>query len=78
MTTAPFDRVARSAHPRLLLLVLLGAAVGLLGTLLAVVGPSVGLPVGGPAARIAILGALVFLAGASGYLAFTVFDRGFD
>lgn len=78
MTAAPLDRIARSAHPRLLLLVLLGGVIGLLGTLFAVVGPAVGLSVGVPAARIAILGALVFLAGASGYLAFSVFDRGFD
>lgn len=78
MTSGPLDRIARSAHPRLLLLMLLGAAVAVLGVVLIVVSPTIDLGNGEIAARIGILGALVFLAGASGYLAFSVFERGFE
>jgi|GEM_PF-4735037 len=78
MTASPLDRIARSAHPRLLLSTLLGAVVALLGAGLSVIAPAVGLGIRETAARIAILGALLFLAGGSGYLAFSVFERGFE
>ena len=67
--------LSRSAHPRLLVLLLAGAAVGLLGSVLLVAGGQ-GLRTLG--FRLAVVGYLAFLAGASGYLAFAVFERGFD
>lgn len=70
------DRLARAAHPRLLLLVLVGAGLVVVGLLLWLLAPTLGL--GDTGARIAILGALVFVLGASGYVAFAVFERAPD
>lgn len=67
----PLGWCARRTHPRLAAFVLLGTAVALVGGLLSVVGLTVGL-------RLAIIGALVFAFGASGYVAFGVFDHGFE
>ena len=57
---------------------LIGASVTVLGVVLLVVAPVIELGIGEGAARVAILGVLVFLAGGSGYLAFSVFERGFE
>ena len=70
--------LAGAAHPRLLALVVLGAAVGVVGTVLAVAGSGQGSGLGDLGFRFAVAGYLVFLLGASGYLAFTVFERGFE
>lgn len=70
------DRLARATHPRLLLLVLVGAGLVVVGLSLWLLAPTVGL--GDSGARIAILGALVFFLGASGYLAFAVFEHAPD
>lgn len=68
----PIGWFARRAYPRLAALVVLGAAVALAGGLLALVGGgTLGL-------RLAALGTLVFAFGGSGYVAFSVFDRGFE
>lgn len=69
--------ITRSAHPRLLTLVVLGAAIGVLGTALSLAGPGPG-ELRGLGTRLAVVGYLVFLLGASGYVAFAVFERGFD
>ena len=75
------DRLAGSltgaAHPRLLVLVVVGAAVGVVGTALVVAG-SGGRGLDALGLRLAVVGYLAFLFGASGYLAFTVFERGFE
>lgn len=68
----PLGWFARRAHPRLAALVLLGGAVALAGGLLALVGgETLGL-------RLVVLGGLVFAFGGSGYVAFSVFERGFE
>lgn len=68
----PLGWFARRSHPRLAALVLVGGAVALAGGLLALVGgETLGL-------RVAILGALVCFFGGSGYVAFSVFERGFE
>ena len=69
-------RLSRFRHPRLVVLVAAGAVVGLVGSILVLVDPAtvdntLGL-------RLATLGYLAFLVGASGYLAFAVFERGLD
>ena len=69
-------RLSRFRHPRLVVLVAAGAVVGLVGSILVLVDPAtvdntLGL-------RLTTLGYLVFLVGASGYLAFAVFERGLD
>lgn len=71
-----FAGLGRFRHPRLVVLVVAGTLVGLVGTLLALLGPASGFASFGP--RLAILGAIVLLFGASGMLAFAVFERGFD
>lgn len=68
------DRLARRRHPRLAVLVLAGGAVGLTGAVLALAG--IGLETLG--LRLGVIGAIAFLLGASGYVAFAVFERGFD
>lgn len=78
MTTgrSVIDRISRARHPRLFVLVLVGAAGVVVGTVLLLAD---GAPrpdsLGG---RVAALGALVLLYGATGYLAFWIFGRGFD
>lgn len=62
---------ARSA-PRLLILVLLGALLVVAGAALALTGS------GSLGPRVLILGGIVLLFGASGYVAIAVFSRGFD
>lgn len=74
----PMGWLSRRAYPRLAVLVVLGAAVGLLGTALVLLG-SGGDAVPGPLGlRLAVVGYLLFLFGATGYVAFAVFSRGFD
>ena len=79
---SPVDRLlrpfARAAHPRLLALVAIGATVGLVGTALALATPGAGSGPGTLGFRLAVVGYLVFLVGGSGYVAFSVFERGFD
>lgn len=72
------DRLLASAHPRLGLLVIVGAVLALVGVGLALLGPSFGPGTRRLGLRLAVLGGLVFLVGASGYVAFAVFERGFD
>lgn len=67
-------RLARRRHPRLAVLVLSGGAVGLTGAGLALAG--VGLETLG--LRLGVIGGLAFLFGASGYVAFAVFEHGFE
>lgn len=71
----PFrEAVARTAHPRLVTALVVGVAIGLLGTTLALAGA-------GPRSiwtRLAIVGYLVALIAGSGYVAFGIFERGFD
>jgi len=65
---------SRRAFPRLAALVVLGAVVAIVGTVLLLVGSGDG----GRAMlgfRLALVGYLVFLFGASGYLAFSLFER---
>lgn len=69
-------RLSRFRHPRLVVLVAVGAVVGLVGSILVLVDPATGDETLG--LRLAILGYLAFLLGASGYLAFAVFERGLD
>lgn len=70
------DRISRARHPRLLVLVLVGAVGVVAGAVLLLAD-------GAPrpdslGVRLAVLGALVLLFGATGYLAFSIFGRGFD
>lgn len=71
-TSGVIEWFSRRAFPRLAALVTVGVAVGLVGTvlLLTASGPSRALGF-----RIAVVGYLVFLFGATGYLAFSVFSR---
>lgn len=74
----PAGRLARRRHPRLATIALVGAVLaiaGLAGWLTA--GP-LGHPYGTDGLRAAFIGLLGFFFGASGYLAFAVFERGFD
>lgn len=66
---------SRRSYPRLAALVVLGAAVGAVGTALLLAGSGAGRTLG---LRLAVVGYLVFLFGASGYLAFSLFSRGFE
>lgn len=70
--------LAGAAHPRLLVLLVVGAAVGVVGTALAIAGSGAGDGLATLGFRMAVVGYLALLFGASGYLAFTVFDRGFE
>jgi hypothetical protein len=73
-----FGTLARTAHPRLLVLAAVGVAAVVLGGVLVLATSG---PAGGPGTlgiRLAIVGALLFLLGASGYVAFAVFERGFE
>lgn len=76
MTTSDdwLGRLARRRHHRLAVLVLAGGAIGLTGAVLALAG--IGLETFG--LRLGAIGAIAFLFGASGYVAFAVFERGFD
>lgn len=67
---------ARASHPGLLALVAVGVAVGVVGTALTLAAPGSGVGSLGP--RLAVVGALVLLLGGSGYVAHSVFERGFD
>lgn len=68
----PLGWFARRAHPRLAAFALIGAAIALVGGLLALTGGErLGI-------RLAVLGAVVFSFGGSGYVAFSVFERGFE
>lgn len=80
MSAGPIDpgRFTRFAHPRLALLGLLGAGLGLLGLVALLSAAPVGHGLGTVGARIAILGGLVLAFATSGYVAFFVFDRGFE
>ena len=69
--------LSRVHHPRLLVLVAIGAAVGGVGTALVLLAPDRGTS-GTLGLRLAVVGYLVFLVGASGYVAFLVFESGFD
>ena len=77
MSDSLLGRLARAAHPRLLVLVIVGTLVGVLGTALLLLAPDRGAQAT-LGRRLAVVGYLVFLIGASGYVAFLVFDRGFD
>lgn len=70
----PHGWLAGQAHPRLAVLVIVGGVVGLVGAALAFVGGGLGTA----GLRLSVLGLLAFLFGASGYVAFAVFERGFD
>lgn len=70
----PLGWFARQSHPRLAALVLLGGAVGFVGALLIFAGVGSGTL----GLRLAVLGALAFFFGASGYVAFAVFEREFE
>lgn len=72
--SGPVDWLAGLAHPRLALLILVGAATVAVGGALALVGPPLGADAGTTAIRMAIAGAIVFLFGATGYLAFSLFE----
>lgn len=72
MSARPRAWLADRAHPRLAALALLGLAAALLGALLVAAG------VGPTGLRLAVVGFIACLVGASGYLAFAVFERGFD
>lgn len=80
MIAGPVDpgRLARFAHPRLAILGLLGTGLGLLGLLVFLTAAPVGHGFGTVGVRIVILGALVLAFAASGYVAFFVFERGFE
>ena len=71
-------RLSRTAHPRLAVVVVLGAAVGVVGTAIAVAGTARGSATATAGVRLAIAGYLLFLLGASGYVAFAVFERAPD
>ena len=71
----PVGWLSRRSYPRLAALVVVGAAVGLLGTALVATGRG---GAGSLGLRLAVLGYLVFLFGASGYVAFSLFSRGFE
>lgn len=71
-------RVLRSEYPRLVLLSIGGAGVGLIGTALVLVGSQVGSSLDEAGLRIAVIGYLAFLVGVSGYVAFAVFENRFD
>ena len=70
--------LAGTAHPRLLVLVVVGAVVGVVGTALAVATPDPTSSFVTLGVRLAVVGYLAFLLGGSGYVAFAVFERGFD
>lgn len=70
----PLGWLAGQAHPRLAVLVIVGAGAGLVGAALALAGGGLGTA----GFRLGVLGLLAFLLGASGYVAFAVFERGFD
>lgn len=72
------DQLARAAHPRLAVLVWLGAAVCLLGLLVLVLGPALGVGARRLGLQLAVVGTIGFLAGGSGYVAFGVFEAGFE
>lgn len=66
--------LVRITHPRLVALVVVGIALGLLGTALTLEGA-------GPRSigtRLAIVGYLVALIAGSGFVAFRIFEHGFD
>lgn len=71
----PMGWLSRRSYPRLAVLVVLGAALGVVGTALVVTGRG---GAGSLGLRLAVVGYLVFLFGGSGYLAFSLFSRGFD
>lgn len=66
------DWLAARRAPRLAIVVLLGALLVAAGAVLALAGTG---PLG---TRVLILGAIVLLFGASGYVSVTVFSRGFE
>lgn len=74
----PLGPLARREHPRLAALVLLGAALGVVGGLLWLTAGPLGHGLGRAGLRLATLGVVVFAFAASGALAFAVFERGFD
>lgn len=76
--TAPFARLSRFAHPRLTVLTIAGTGVGLVGLVLFLTAASVGHGLESTGMRLGIFGALVAAFGASGLVAFTAFERGFD
>lgn len=76
--TGPLARLARFAHPRLVLLVLVGVALGLVGLVLVLTAGPTGHGLRLVGLRLAGLGGLVFAFGGSGLVAFFVFERGFD
>ncbi len=69
--------LAERDHPRLALLLLVGAAAGLLGAALWLTAGPLGHGFGTAGFRLAALGLIVFAFGASGVIAFAVFERGF-
>lgn len=69
---------SRADHPRLLGLVAVGVAVAAIGTALALTSPGQGSDLGTLGVRLAVVGTIAFVVGASGYVAFSVFERGFD
>lgn len=68
------DQFTGTAHPRLLVLLVVGVLIGFLGVILSLATPTGG-DAGARGTRLAIVGTLVFLLGASGYLAFAAFER---
>lgn len=69
---------SRRSYPRLVALATVGAAVGAVGTVLLAVASGGGDGLRALGLRVAVFGYLVFLFGASGYAAFSLFERGFD
>lgn len=76
--TDPLGRLARADRPRLAVLVLVGGVVALVGGALVVAGSALDRGLGAAGLRVAVIGFLVFALGASGYVAFAVFERGFE
>ena len=76
--TGRFDPVAwlsGVSHPRLALVSVLGAVLGIVGVTLFLLSPVGGPDVGTTGLRLAIAGAILLLFGSTGYLAFAFFER---
>lgn len=66
------------SHPRLTFLVVVGGATTLVGLAGSLSASPLGHGFGTAGLRIAILGLLAFFLGATGYVAFRVFEHGFE
>lgn len=74
----PVGRLARLRHPRLATIAIIGAVLAVAGAAGWLTAGPLGHPYGTDGLRAAFVGLLGFFLGASGYLAFAVFERGFD